>query len=122
MFPYLEVIKKLTDLVKTTPEEDFILIKYLVKALIGYFPYRNFLFYESKDCKKILEQAFPLHDILIKKFGYSKYVAHLDFYRMSSVDDFMDLDEFGKLSRKYINSQSNPTWNIRLREVVIQRL
>ena len=73
--------------------------------------------------KSLCDAAEKLNEEIIAKHNYTKFNAHLDYFKLSSIDGFLDIDDYYKLGRKYTAGQGcDPVWAVRVRLVGCKRL
>ena len=65
--------------------------------------------------KKLSDAATALNEEIIAKHGYTKFNSHLDFFKLTTIEGFFDIDDYFKLQRKYISKDSDKAWEIRVR-------
>ena len=66
--------------------------------------------------KKLSDAATELNEAIIAKHGYLKFNSHLDYFKLTTIDGFFDIDDFNKLQRKYTNGKDcDPVWAVRVR-------
>jgi len=115
----LEAIEALTELRYVVDPSDFTLMKYNLKLLTGYFPYREeFLAtsFEQVEMKKLTDAASILNEEIIAKHGYTKFNSHLDYCKLTTIEGFFDIDDYNKLQRKYTTGKDcDPVWAVRVR-------
>ena len=96
----LEVIKKLTELRNSVGPSDFILMKFDLKLMIGYFPYKEDIMgtaFEQVESKKVCDAASLLNSEIIAKHSYTKFNPHLDYMKLTTIEGFFDIDDYNKL-------------------------
>ena len=79
--PILSEIKQL----RLGHEDDFWLLKYLVKTVCGYKLSSELSIYDSVKLRARINDVRPLERELAQKHSYSKYLAHLDFLEVSEL-------------------------------------
>ena len=115
----LQAIEKLTELRNAVAPSDFILMKYNLKLMTGYFPQREeslAIALEQVELKKVCDAASELNSEIISKHGYKKFNPHLDYMKLTSIEGFFDIDDYNKLQRQYTTGKDcDPVWAVRVR-------
>ena len=98
-------------------EDDFLLLKYLVKTMCGYTLPNEISFYDSDLLKARITTARPLEKELAEKHRYKKYRAHLDYLEVIELSKELPFADFDRLVRPYLMScqVGNKRWEVLFR-------
>ena len=70
----------------------------------------------------MFEKAVILNEELSTKHSYTKLQRHLDYFQLTCTENYLDLDDYGRLSRKYtVGKDSDTTWAVRFRLAILRR-
>ena len=68
------------------------------------------LVFEQFELKPWLDKARKANTILLERYGYKKCIPHIDLFEMCLCDHYLTIDDFGRLSRKYLTRTTEAKW------------
>ena len=106
-----------TKALRAGKDSDFILLKYLVRTMIGYNLPNEISVYEPQRLCQRISELRVLEQELRTKHAYAKYLPHLDYLEVLERKELIPVADFEKMVRPYLMSsrQCDARWEYRFR-------
>ena len=82
--------------------DDFLILKYLVKTMVGFQEVTEVSEYDSMRLKARIAEARQLEAKLVRDHEYTKYGAHLDLLEITELTEQLGVQEMDNIIRPYL--------------------